>query len=44
MKKRNLAFVALGCAFLAIGIAQKNAFFVLGLVFLVLGFMQRKAE
>lgn len=37
MSKRGIPFIALGTAFLGIGIAGQRAFIYVGLVFLILG-------
>ncbi|HEX8422118.1 MAG TPA: hypothetical protein VF634_01840 [Pyrinomonadaceae bacterium] len=37
MSKRGIPFIALGTAFLGIGIASQRTFIYVGLVFLILG-------
>ena len=44
-RKRGLPFIALGVAFMAIGITGRTTFFILGLVFIILGIaLMRRAH
>lgn len=44
MKKPKVAYLALGAAFILIGLSGQRAFIGVGVVFLVLGFVQLRRE
>ncbi|HXD32839.1 MAG TPA: hypothetical protein VN643_17075 [Pyrinomonadaceae bacterium] len=40
MRHAHFAFLALGCAFLAIGLGGQRAFIYIGIVFLIIAFLR----
>lgn len=41
-QRAGFPFIAIGCAFIALGASGRSAFFVIGIVFIVLGFVLLK--